>query len=70
MGPEVGRELDGEMADAAFGYVGSGPGKIDLYRRKDIVRRNLPFDRARDELIGLIKEAGMWKERVAAPSRA
>ncbi len=53
----------GEMADADFGYVGSGPGKIDLYRRKDIVRRNLPFDRARDELIGLIREAGMWKER-------
>ena len=52
----------GEMADADFGYVGSGPGKIDLYRRKDKVRTAIPPDRARDELIGLIKEAGMWKD--------
>lgn len=52
----------GEMADADFGYVGSGPGKIDLYRGKTVVRRNLPFDQARGELIGLIKEAGMWKD--------
>jgi hypothetical protein len=56
----------GEMADADFGYVGSGPGKIDLYRRKDLVRRNLPFAQARDELIQLIKDAGMWKDPVAS----
>jgi (E)-4-hydroxy-3-methylbut-2-enyl-diphosphate synthase len=52
----------GEMADADFGYVGSGPGKIDLYRRKSVVRRNLPFAEARDGLIQLIKDEGMWKD--------
>jgi len=52
----------GEMADADFGYVGSGPGKIDLYRRKDVVRRGLSAERARDELIVLIKESGLWRE--------
>jgi (E)-4-hydroxy-3-methylbut-2-enyl-diphosphate synthase len=54
----------GEMADADFGYVGSGPGKIDLYRGKQIVRRNLPFNQARDELVALIKESGFWKDPV------
>ncbi|MBA3683746.1 MAG: (E)-4-hydroxy-3-methylbut-2-enyl-diphosphate synthase [Planctomycetes bacterium] len=52
----------GEMADADFGYVGSGPGKIDLYRGKELVRRNLASERARDELVSLIKEAGKWRE--------
>jgi (E)-4-hydroxy-3-methylbut-2-enyl-diphosphate synthase len=52
----------GEMADADFGYVGSGPGKIDLYRGRDLVRRNLPQAIARDELIGLIREAGKWRD--------
>jgi len=60
----------GEMADADFGYVGSGPGKIDLYRGKTVVRRNLPCDQARDELIELIKESGLWKaQEDAAPVR-
>jgi (E)-4-hydroxy-3-methylbut-2-enyl-diphosphate synthase len=57
----------GEMADADFGYVGSGPGKIDLYRGKELVRRNLPQAIARDELITLIKEAGRWKEPASPP---
>ncbi|MEK7412130.1 MAG: (E)-4-hydroxy-3-methylbut-2-enyl-diphosphate synthase [Planctomycetota bacterium] len=52
----------GEMADAHFGFVGSGPGKVDLYRGKEVVRRNIPFASGRDELVALIKEAGMWKE--------
>ncbi|MBI2928392.1 MAG: flavodoxin-dependent (E)-4-hydroxy-3-methylbut-2-enyl-diphosphate synthase, partial [Verrucomicrobia bacterium] len=52
----------GEMADADFGYVGSGPGKITLYRGKEIVRRNLDSKIAVDELIGLIKGNGMWVE--------
>ncbi len=56
----------GEMADADFGYVGSGPGKIDLYRGKDVVRKNLAFDRARDELITLIKDSGRWKDPAVA----
>jgi (E)-4-hydroxy-3-methylbut-2-enyl-diphosphate synthase len=52
----------GEMADADFGFVGSGPNKITLYRGKEPVRRNIPFDGAREALIDLIKEHGMWKE--------
>jgi len=52
----------GEMADADFGFVGSGPGKITLYRGKEPVRRNIPFDGARDALIDLIQEHGMWKD--------
>ncbi len=50
----------GEMADADFGYVGSGPGKITLYRGKEIVKRNVSSDVAVDELIGLLKESGAW----------
>ena len=57
----------GEMADADFGFVGSGPGKIDLYRGKEVVRRNLPFAGARDELVALIKESGKWREPAIAP---
>jgi (E)-4-hydroxy-3-methylbut-2-enyl-diphosphate synthase len=52
----------GEMADADYGYVGSGVGKITLYRKKDIVRRNIPTSEAVDALIGLIKEDGKWVE--------
>ena len=52
----------GEMADADFGYVGAGPGKITLYRGKEAVRRNIPQADARDQLIELIKEHGMWQE--------
>lgn len=52
----------GEMADADFGYVGAGPGKITLYKGKTPVKRNVPSTKARDELVSLIKEAGMWKD--------
>ncbi|MBL7985624.1 MAG: flavodoxin-dependent (E)-4-hydroxy-3-methylbut-2-enyl-diphosphate synthase, partial [Flavobacteriales bacterium] len=52
----------GEMADADFGYVGTGPGVITLYREKEVVKRNVPSERAVDELIALIKEHGMWVE--------
>jgi (E)-4-hydroxy-3-methylbut-2-enyl-diphosphate synthase len=52
----------GEMADADFGYVGSGVGKITLYKGKDIVKRALPSEVAVDELIKLIKEDGRWVE--------
>lgn len=52
----------GEMADADFGYVGSGPGKITLYKGREPVRRNLPMAQARDELVALIKQHGKWKE--------
>jgi len=50
----------GEMADADYGYVGSGLGKITLYRAKDIVKRNVPAENAVDELIELIKEDENW----------
>lgn len=52
----------GEMADADYGYVGSGIDKITLYREKNIVRRNIPTKNAVDELINLIKEDGKWVE--------
>ncbi len=50
----------GEMADADFGYVGSGPGKITLYKGKEVVKKNVPSEIAVDELIGLLKENGAW----------
>ena len=53
----------GEMADADFGYVGSGPGKITLYKGKEVVKRNVPSDIAVDELIGLLKENQAWVEQ-------
>lgn len=53
----------GEMADADFGYVGSGEGKIDLYFGQERVRRSIPESEAVDRLIELIKEKGYWKER-------
>jgi (E)-4-hydroxy-3-methylbut-2-enyl-diphosphate synthase len=52
----------GEMADADYGYVGSGPGKITLYKGKEIVKRNINMEIAVDELISLIKENGDWVE--------
>jgi (E)-4-hydroxy-3-methylbut-2-enyl-diphosphate synthase len=52
----------GEMADADFGYVGSGPGKITLYKGKDIVKRNIDSAIAVDELISLLRENEVWIE--------
>jgi (E)-4-hydroxy-3-methylbut-2-enyl-diphosphate synthase len=52
----------GEMADADFGYVGSGPGKITLYRGKEVVKRNVNSEVAVEELISLIKENEAWVE--------
>ncbi len=52
----------GEMADADYGYVGSGPGRITLYRGKEVVKKNVPSASAVDELINLIKEDGNWVE--------
>ena len=55
----------GEMADADFGYVGSGIGKITLYRGKEIVKRNIDSNIAVDELINLLKESDVWIEPAA-----
>jgi (E)-4-hydroxy-3-methylbut-2-enyl-diphosphate synthase len=52
----------GEMADADFGYVGSGPGKITLYKGKEVVKRNVNSDIAVDELVGILKENKVWLE--------
>lgn len=52
----------GEMADADYGYVGTGPGKIHLYKEKEIVRKNVPEAEAVDALIELIRENGDWTE--------
>lgn len=52
----------GEMADADFGYVGSGPGKITLYKGKEVVKRNVNSEIAVDELINLLKENEVWIE--------
>lgn len=54
----------GEMADADYGYVGTGPGKITLYRGKQVVKKNVNTERALDDLIELIKEDGNWMESV------
>jgi len=56
----------GEMADADFGYVGTIPGKIDLYYGKEVVRKNVPEEEAVVELVDLIKEYGMWKDKETA----
>ena len=53
----------GEMADAHFGYVGTLPGKIDLYYGKEVVRKSIPEDSAVEELVELIKEYDMWKDK-------
>jgi (E)-4-hydroxy-3-methylbut-2-enyl-diphosphate synthase len=50
----------GEMADADFGYVGSGPGTVNLYVGKDLVERHLPQAQADDRLVALIREHGRW----------
>lgn len=52
----------GEMADADYGYVGSGKGKITLYKGKEVVKRSVPSEKAVDELINIIREDGMWNE--------
>lgn len=54
----------GEMADADFGYVGSKPGKIDLYVGKACVERDIDFSEADDRLIDLIKKHGRWAEPI------
>ena len=53
----------GEMADADFGYVGSGVGKITLYKGKEVVKRNINSEVAVDELINLLKENNAWVEK-------
>ncbi len=52
----------GEMADADYGYVGSGPGKITLYKGQEVIKRAVPSENAVDELINIIREDNKWVE--------
>lgn len=52
----------GEMADADYGYVGSGKGKITLYKGQEVMKRGVPSDQAVDELIEIIRADGKWLE--------
>lgn len=52
----------GEMADADYGFVGSGPGWISLYRGKEVIERGIVYEKALDKLIELMKEDGAWVE--------
>ncbi len=54
----------GEMADADFGYVGSGPGIVNLYVGKDCVERKVPEAQAPDRLVELIRAHGRWEDQV------
>ncbi len=58
----------GEMADADFGYVGSGPGKITLYKGKEVIKRSVPEEIAVEELINLLKESEAWVEPALVPA--
>jgi len=53
----------GEMADADYGFVGSAPGKITLYKQKEAIRKNIPVEHAIDELVNLIKTNGDWIDK-------
>ena len=52
----------GEMADADYGYVGAAPGKIDLYKGQECIKKGVPQAQAVEHLIDLIKEGGDWKD--------
>lgn len=52
----------GEMADADYGYVGAGPGRVSIYKGKQLVKKNLPAAEALPALVELIKSCGDWRE--------
>jgi (E)-4-hydroxy-3-methylbut-2-enyl-diphosphate synthase len=56
----------GEMADADYGYVGAAPGRITLYRGREVVRRDVPQAEALDALVALLKADGVWREKPSA----
>ena len=53
----------GEMADADYGYVGTGPGKITLYKEREVIKKNIPEEEAVDALIELIKLNKDWIDK-------
>ena len=52
----------GEMADADYGYVGAGRGKVSLYKKKECIEKNIPEEEAVERLIALIKQYGDYRE--------
>jgi len=52
----------GEMADADYGYVGAAGGKITLYRKRDVVKNGIPQEQGVEELVGLLRADGVWKD--------
>lgn len=52
----------GEMADADFGYVGGAAGKINLYKNRECVERNIPQEESIERLVALIKKEGRWSD--------
>ena len=50
----------GEMADADYGYIGAGKGVVNLYKKQEVVRKNIEEDKAVEALINMIKENGDW----------
>lgn len=56
----------GEMADADYGYVGAGVGRVSLYRQKECIERNIPQEEALPHLISLIKADGKWVDKTVA----
>ena len=53
----------GEMADADYGYVGAGRGKISLYKKKECIEKNIPEEEAVEKLIELIRDNGDYIEK-------
>ena len=57
------REWSRRMADADYGYVGAGRGKISLYKKKECIEKNIPEEQAVEKLIELIKANGDYHEQ-------
>ena len=55
--------LIGEMADADYGYVGAGRGKVSLYKKKECIEKNIPEEQAVEKLIELIRSNGDYIEK-------
>ena len=54
----------GEMADADYGYVGTRNGLISLYKKHNVLKKNIPMNKSVDELINIIKKNGDWVELI------
>lgn len=55
----------GEMADADYGYIGCGGGKVNLYRKGNLVYNSIDEANALEKLITIIKQDGLWKEKIS-----